>query len=397
MKEFLRVGVVWAVLVGTLLNGFGNVTAASGRTPIKVIVNGKLVKFDVQPYEDWNAGGRLVVQVRPVVNAMGCKKTEFDSKTGTVRIYDICGNGHMATYLEMNPRTESHLHYVRNGWQPGDGPVPYLIDVPAKILRGHTVTSARLLGDAFDCYTWWNDLERSMNFNCSRPAQLHENLEVVMNRYSPKLEGINFVLPPTDEIYHMYPSTQKAYAAVVDTANGYLALLKRRTARSLEIAYEPAFNRARVWHREENRTFAYVKGDMVVIPGLSVGEAGRLSYRLKVDTHVESAFVAISLGLVALIPGVGEVALANTFLSAVTVVASAGVRESKGELDESTIDQCIEEAKDVARKKNEPEENAKITIAKRFGRVLRCIPWDTKEADYSWQTFGELGVASGIW
>lgn len=111
------------------------------KNEIKVILNGKKVRFDQLPIVE---NGRTLVPVRAIFEALGAE-VAWDAENQTVR---AIGHG---IYVKLIINSDEMM--VDN--------VGKLLEVPAKIINGRTMVPARAVAEAFNCNVTW-DAEKNM-------------------------------------------------------------------------------------------------------------------------------------------------------------------------------------------------------------------------------------------
>lgn len=111
------------------------------KNEIKVILNGKKVRFDQLPIVE---NGRTLVPVRAIFEALGAE-VAWDAENQTVR---AIGHG---IYVKLIINSDEMMV---------DNAVKHL-EVPAKIINGRTMVPARAVAEAFNCNVTW-DAEKNM-------------------------------------------------------------------------------------------------------------------------------------------------------------------------------------------------------------------------------------------
>lgn len=111
------------------------------KNEIKVILNGKKVRFDQLPIVE---NGRTLVPVRAIFEALGAE-VAWDAENQTVR---AIGHG---IYVKLIINSDEMM--VDNAGK--------LLEVPAKIINGRTMVPARAVAEAFNCNVTW-DAEKNM-------------------------------------------------------------------------------------------------------------------------------------------------------------------------------------------------------------------------------------------
>ncbi len=111
------------------------------KNEIKVILNGKKVRFDQLPIVE---NGRTLVPVRAIFEALGAE-VAWDAENQTVR---AIGHG---IYVKLIINSDEMM--VDNAGK--------LLEAPAKIINGRTMVPARAVAEAFNCNVTW-DAEKNM-------------------------------------------------------------------------------------------------------------------------------------------------------------------------------------------------------------------------------------------
>jgi hypothetical protein len=374
-------------------------TVPGGRAhaePFRVFVNGQEVtNFDVSPFED-TPRGRLMVQVRPVLEAMGCKVIQFVPRNGTVVVDDACNRTVPPSHLVLYPRDESPVVRLLDGFHQWAGAPAYRLDARVRFVNGMTVAPGRLLADAFNCYSWWDPSDSSLNIDCGRPAGLHQNLSAVMATLRPRLAGRDFTLDIPDGGIPMYPSSWYIYNDVVRVANEIIRAATRNSAALVGVDYEDWNGRARLYNRLTGRTFAYIKGDMIVYPNLSVDETNRLAAKIRRDSNLQSVLGGLGVATVVLVPGMGEIELIHLASGLLSAALSAGARDKIGDADVDTVNRCVNESQRAMRAQRLNDDDAQVSVATRFGHLIQCIPRSTGDQNLDWQDYIDQGVNGGV-
>jgi len=126
-----------------LHNQINEVRKENGDDTIPVIVNGKLVKFDVPPVIKDN---RTLIPVRAVSNALGAS-VEWDEKTNDVTVTKT-----VYSDVEINIVVVIDLD---TGRFYKDG-VEIEFDVPAQVINNRTVVPIRFLAEVFGMKVNWD-------------------------------------------------------------------------------------------------------------------------------------------------------------------------------------------------------------------------------------------------
>ena len=107
------------------------------KSEIKVVVNGKRIKFDQPPVIE---NGRTLVPLRAIFEAIDNGSVSWDSATQTVRAarYDA--------YIELQ---------IGSSEMKVNDEIKYL-DVPAKTINGRTMVPARAVAEALGCNVSWD-------------------------------------------------------------------------------------------------------------------------------------------------------------------------------------------------------------------------------------------------
>lgn len=338
---------------------------------IRVVVNGQRIRFDVAPYEDWSAGGRLMVQVRPVLMAMDCMQLRYDPSWGMVQATQSCMNG-QETWLRLWPRDQSHVAEVGQMWQSSQR---YRLDVRSHFEQGHTMASARMLGDAFDCLTQWSERERTMYYDCTQKARTHENLRRVMERVPPRLnrEGIYAY----EGEVPMYPTTLKAAQNVLNVMNQAVINL-RSMPREAVVEPEPDRDRVLIYDAyDRGRPVAYIYPD-VTYAVMDEGRLLMLKRSLRQQQSTQSKVGSAVGGLIGVlfppatewtvILGVAGGLLGYEWMFSIT------------DDDINALDTCVSIAQYNA---GLMETRAKMTVGvNRFGKIT-CAPFEVHVTTYA--------------
>lgn len=126
-----------------------NLPVSAGQ-PIKVLVEGQPVSFDVKPVMEM---GRILVPVRAIFEALGAR-VEWDDKTQTV--YAERG----AFYLQIE--VDEVLADI-NGYQEE-------LDVPARLINGRVLVPLRFAAEAFGTVVKWDDKTSTVSIYEKEPA-----------------------------------------------------------------------------------------------------------------------------------------------------------------------------------------------------------------------------------
>lgn len=65
----------------------------------------------------------------------------------------------------------------------------------------------------------WEPSDSSLNIDCSRSAQVHQDLDSVMRSWPVRLDHKEFVIQEASDGYPMYPTSLRGYQAIVEMAN----------------------------------------------------------------------------------------------------------------------------------------------------------------------------------
>ena len=150
-------------------------TTAFAGDEIKVMVNGELVNFDVQPQV---ISSRTMVPLRAIFEKLGAT-VEWNNSTQTV----TATKGDTVVVSTLGSKTM----YIN-----GEAKT---MDVAPTALNGRTLVPARFVAEAFDCYVEWDGSSRTVYIDASYDAQEDDNASD-----GPGLgEGLT-----EDEIYDMY-------------------------------------------------------------------------------------------------------------------------------------------------------------------------------------------------
>ena len=144
-KSLKKPGMTAALLVlATVLLLLSSVPmTARAEDPVKVIVNGKNVIFpDVQPYID--ANGRIIVPVRFVSEALGCK-VEWHGETQTVSF----SRGMIRAELTIGKKEITVMEVKKT------------MDTIAVLQTGRTLVPMRFVAEAFGCKVSWEAKTRT--------------------------------------------------------------------------------------------------------------------------------------------------------------------------------------------------------------------------------------------
>lgn len=356
---------------------------------IRVYVNGRRVVYDVQPFE-MTEGGRLMVQVKPTVTKMGCTRITWDNDVGRVRVLASADCSYTAhAYINLYPREQSRTVELFDGFNPVTPFTRYELDAPVMIVNGHTVAPARILADAFRCFSWWVEETQSFHINCDRPNRLHEDLSAVIDN-NPPIMGMDgtFKVPEGSGGYRMYPKTLEQYELLLDMSRKITGSVEQETAHRLKVEYDTPNRRARIY--DEKRTHGFVYGDYSAMV-LDMRQVLTFEHRLtamKNKTSIASGAVGALVGV--WIPGIQYTwgkAVASALLSLVT---GGGVTKLQ-ETDINAFQTCVKIARYDAKQRGEPEDSARVTVGLRWPANVACIPHQT-DKPMPWKDFAREGI-----
>jgi len=135
------------------------VISFAGEQPIKVVVNGELVEFDVQPTM---VNGRVLVPIRAIFEKLGLE-VGWDAKTQTA----IGTKDGITIELPIGKKIA-----IRNGQ-------PIELDTPAMVVNGRTLVPVRFIAESlgadvsWDSSTWTAIIEYQLS-----PEELIKRLDV---------------------------------------------------------------------------------------------------------------------------------------------------------------------------------------------------------------------------
>lgn len=130
MKKIISLIVALAVVIGAI-------PAMAEETPIKVVLDGNYIQFDVEPQM---IDDRTMVPVRAIFTALGAN-VDWDELTNTV----TSSKGDINISLTIDDKT-----LYKNG-------EAIELDVPAKLVDDRTLVPVRAISEAYGCQVDWNN------------------------------------------------------------------------------------------------------------------------------------------------------------------------------------------------------------------------------------------------
>lgn len=124
-------------LLIALTLAFAMVPAMAEDTPIKVMLDGRYIEFDVEPQL---INDRTMVPVRAIFEALGAN-VDWDDATWTV----LSDKGDTKVTLAINDKM-----LYKNG-------VGIELDVPAQLVDSRTLVPVRAISEAYGCWVDWNN------------------------------------------------------------------------------------------------------------------------------------------------------------------------------------------------------------------------------------------------
>lgn len=385
------------ILVGMILASLASLApgrSAQAAQKFRLKVNGRdLTKWDVEPYE-WTPGGRLMVQVNPVIAALGsCYHAPWYEAEQRKQVWASADCG-LNKDAYVNFYKNSHIVEMYNGLTSIAGVVTYYLDVPAVEVNGAMVVSARALGDALSCYTEWVESASTFEIDCRRPPVIHQDLGSVMESYPPVLDRDTnkFQVPQVQGGFPMYPATLDAYVLKTEAANAVMGALRRDTD-LLTVGYESWNGRARIFSiADRSRTIGHVYGDMTTLrldPVQQVDFKDRLQKISARNTKVAAAG-GIFLSVAA--PEIQASRLLSGALKALGIALPTAAGLSSGKSHMERYENCREKAKLLAEiAGRDPATHTYVTVSMRFPYEFRCIPDDMGDTVLTWRDFEQLG------
>jgi len=165
------------ILVFSLLLPVSVTSAAASTNPIKVFVDGKQVKFDVDPIMSNN---NTLVQYTTVFKALGMNYS-WDQEEKLITGY----NDYLLMYIKIGER----VAWINNK--------EIKMDTPAKVVNGRTLVPIRFISEATGAKVVWDGQQRTINITSApekteltlsmRDHQWNDSVTSVMDNESLKL------------------------------------------------------------------------------------------------------------------------------------------------------------------------------------------------------------------
>lgn len=370
-------------------------TAHGASRTVTVYVNGKKVNYKggLAPYEDWSAGGRVMVPIRQTAAAIPCTKVTWNEELQQSRVsMSLNCNYSYEVFLNLYPGSYTAEVYDSVDPWPLDANMTYRLDAKTVLINDAVHASARMLADAFKCYSWWDENDYSFNIDCTRPSKIHQNLETVMAAYPPQLTSDGrFVVPTVGGAYPMYPRTVEAYATYVTQASNIGKAMGKNLDANMTMAHETYNNRIRVFDaRDPSNVYGYQYGNFMQ---LKLDAERQIDFKARLK-RAKGVTVGFAFGLGTLLGAVASgISEDKAFKAAITVMGSIGslyvtyVKDS----DLENYDACVSKAKYNMRRQHRMDDEAVVTVAIHWPTSIHCIPDDIGSEVLTWEQFAATG------